>query len=332
MFKKVCFIFFSVICVFSVHAADLNGDDIVNVQDLVIVANALGETSEGSRADINDDGVVNILDLVLVANAFGDISESVPDGMVRIPAGEVAIGLSESQLQRYKRQYLPSIPVDVEWFTGKVGPYANALPLQTVYVDAFYMDKYEVTWEQYIDFINASGYESERVTHTLEVFPDLVDRSGYFGKKPITQLSIHEMKAYAEWHGKAIPTEIEWEKAARGGLEDMSYPWGNKISKADANYNHAGILNAFNASNIAVLSSVNVGEYPPNGYGLYDMAGNVSEYVTTQWDNDSGMDRIITRGGNYRRPGFESQVWYRNYHATGLFVGTVGFRCVRRVN
>ncbi|MDE0397662.1 MAG: SUMF1/EgtB/PvdO family nonheme iron enzyme [Candidatus Poribacteria bacterium] len=256
--------------------------------------------------------------------------------MVLIPAGEVSIGLSQSQLERYKQQYPPTIPVTLEWFTvqRKAHLPATALPLQTVYVDAFYMDIHEVTWEQYLDFVNASGYESTRVTQTLKIFPDLVSRSGYFGKKPITQLTIPEMKAYAEWHGKHIPTEIEWEKAARGGLRDKNYPWGNEIDPTHANYNHAGILNVFNPdNNTPVLSLVEVGQYPANGYGLYDMAGNVSEFVTTQWDHVRGdIDDVISRGGNYRRPGFEQQNWYRNYHKTGEYTSSVGFRCVKRIN
>ena len=254
-------------------------------------------------------------------------------GMVLIPAGEATIGLSEAQFDRHKQQYPPSIPVTLEWYTVQRKPNlpAQALPEQTVYTDAFYMDIHEVTWNAYIAFTEASGYESERVNKTLSIFPDLTSKSGYFGNTPITQLTIADMKAYADFYGKQIPTEIEWEKAARGGLEDASYPWGNTIEPVHANYNHAGILNAFDANNRAVLSTVEVGQYLPNGYGLHDIAGNVSEYVVTEWDDTPhGVDKVITRGGNYRRPGYEQQIWYRNYHTTGIGFGSVGFRCVKR--
>lgn len=260
------------------------------------------------------------------------LSDGTPPDMVLIPAGEVAVGLSQNQFERHKQQYPSTIPVTLEWYTAQRKTHlpATALPLQTIHVDAFYMDTHEVTWEQYLGFVKASNYKSERVARTLKIFPDLVDRNGYFGKLPITQLSINEMKAYAEWHGKDIPTEIQWEKAARGGLDDMNYPWGNTIEPSHANYNHAGILNAFDANNRAVLLRVEGGQYPPNGYGLFDMAGNVSEYVSTQWDDDTGVDRVITRGGNYRQSGKPTQNWYRVYQATGWATGSVGFRCVKR--
>ena len=253
---------------------------------------------------------------------------STPVGMVLIPAGEVQIGLSQAQFERHVQQYPPSIPVTLEWYTvqRKAHRPATALPKQTVYVDAFYMDTHEVTWKQYLDFMDASGYESKSVLDRLQHWD--IDKD-----LPITQLTIKDMQAYADWHGKQIPTEIQWEKAARGGLEDATYPWGNTIKIDHCNANHAGLLNAKNADGEWVLYFSKAGQYPPNGYGLYDMAGNVSEYVATEWDDDTGqINDVITRGGNYRRPGYEAQTWYRNYHSTGLYTGTVGFRCVKRIN
>ena len=272
-------------------------------------------------------------DEATVHQTLNDIADIEPyTGMVLIPAGDVFIGLSQNQLDIHNQQYNVDTPLNDYTTSRNPDLPPKALTHQKVYVEAFYMDTHEVTWEQYLDFVKASGYESERATQTLKVFPDLVDRDGYFGRMPITQLSVAEMKSYAEWHGKQIPTEIEWEKAARGGLDDTSYPWGNEISPAHANYNHAGILNAFSADNTRVLSSVEGGQYPPNGYGLYDMAGNVSEYVVTDWDDDTyGLDRVITRGGNYRESGKHTQNWYRNYHTTGLYTGSVGFRCIKRL-
>ena len=246
-----------------------------------------------------------------------------PAGMVLIPAGEVQIGLSQTQLDRHNQQYHHAT---LQAFTVQRKPHlpATALPEQTFYTDAFYMDIHEVTWGQYLDFMEASGYESKSVTERLQHWD--IDKD-----LPITQLTITDMQAYADFYGKQIPTETEWEKAARGGLKDASYSWGNNIEPTHCNYNHAGHLNAMGTNGEWVLYFSKAGKYAPNGYGLYDMAGNVSEYVVTEWDaNPHGMDQVITRGGNYRGPGYEQQVWYRNYHTTGLYTGTVGFRCVKR--
>lgn len=244
-------------------------------------------------------------------------------GMVLIPAGEVTIGLSEAQLNRHNQQYHHAT---LKELTTQRKPHlpATALPQQSVYVDAFYMDIYEVTWRQYLDFMDASGYESRSVIERLQHWD--IDKD-----LPITQLTIADMQAYADFYGKQIPTEFEWEKAARGGLSDASYPWGNTIEPAHANYNHEGHLNAMGANGEWVLYFSKVGAYPPSGYGLHDIAGNVAEYVTTEWDDgETGVSAVITRGGDYRRAGYEQQVWYRNYHTTGLYIGTVGFRCVKR--
>ncbi len=84
-------------------------------------------------------------------------------------------------------------------------------------------------------------------------------------------------------------------KAARGGLEDASYPWGNTIGPSHCNYNQEGHLNALNTNGEWVSYFSKPGQYPANGFGLYDMAGDVSEYVTTDWDRDGGgVDSVIT--------------------------------------
>ena len=270
-----------------------------------------------------------------ITQTLNDITSDAYAGMVLIPAGEVWVGLSQNQLDIYNEQYNVDTTLNDHTTARNSALPSRALAHQKVHVDAFYMDKYEVTWEQHLDFARASGYESERATQTLKIFPDLVDKSGYFGKKPITQLSVAEMEAYAEFYGKQLPTEIEWEKAARGGLVDNNYPWGNQITPEDANYNHEDIRNFFipdgSGGYTAVKTTASVGQYPPNGYGLYDMAGNVAEYVDSDWnERDGSVNHVLYRGGDYRRPGYECQNWYRNYNATGRGHGTIGFRCIKR--
>jgi len=129
-------------------------------------------------------------------------------------------------------------------------------PRHQVTLDAFYMDKKEVTVGQFRAFVEDSGYNWDRPWEEIR-------RTSPSDNHPMVEVSWDDAVAYANWAGKRLPTEAEWEYAARGGLAERRYPWGNEIDAGQANY--AG-------------SSKAVGNYSPNIYGLYDMAGNVAEW------------------------------------------------------
>ena len=188
--------------------------------------------------------------------------------MVLIPAGEFQMGSDDGE--------------------------DNEKPVHTVYVDAFYMDIYEVTNAQFQQFCELTGRPLHR--HRND------GRPGY-GKsnQPVMGMGWQEAVAYCEWVGKRLPTEAEWERAARGGLEEKRYPWGDESpDKTKTNFdNHVG-------------HPTPVGSYPPNGYGLHDMAGNVEEwcydwyrpdyYQNSPKRNPQGPDsgfhsRRVLRGG-----------------------------------
>ena len=157
--------------------------------------------------------------------------------MVRIPAGSFQMGSNDGN--------------------------DNEKPVHIVYVDAFYMDKYEVTNAQYQQFVH--------VTRHLE--PHYWSNSGYNQpNQPVVGVTWHNAEAYAKWAGKRLPTEAEWEYAACGGLSSKKYPLGDLIGSSQACY-------ANNKPN-------SVGSYSANGYGLYDMAGNVWEWCSYWYDSD----------------------------------------------
>ncbi len=138
-------------------------------------------------------------------------------------------------------------------------------PVHTVYLDAFYMDVYEVTNAHYKQFMDATEHK----------VPGYWNNSNYNAPdQPVVGVSWYDAAAYCQWVGVRLPTEAEWEKAARGGLVGKKYPWGDSIDSSKVNY----------GSNVGKPTPV--GKYPPNGYGLYDMVGNVWEWCQDGYDSD----------------------------------------------
>ena len=188
------------------------------------------------------------------------ITLSVPDNMVHIPAGEFQID-NKSTTHRKPKAH-------------------------KVYIDTFYIDKYPVTNTQYKEFIEAnpkwsiqSKWKRNKLLSIYGKFHDgdylkYWDRNNYPSGKadhPVTHVSWYAAMAYAEWAGKRLPTEAEWEKAARGGLTGQKYPWGDEL-----NYSMA-----YCGNKVGVTTAV--GQYPPNNYGLHDIVGNVWEWCLDEY-------------------------------------------------
>ena len=179
-----------------------------------------------------------------------------PEGMVAIPAGEFQMGSVDPEADNDEK------------------------PVHTVYLDAFFMDKYEVTNLEYQKFVLANPqWGKGRIDGAFhdEAYLHHWNGNDYPKEKqdhPVVHVNWYAAVAYAGWVGKRLPTEAEWEYAARGGLAGKKYPWGNVIDPGQANYD----------KNVGDTTAV--GKYPPNGYGLYDMAGNVWEWCLDEYNED----------------------------------------------
>ncbi|MBC8234001.1 formylglycine-generating enzyme family protein [bacterium] len=176
-------------------------------------------------------------------------------------------------------------------------------PVHTVNLDAFYMDKYEVTVGQYKKFIQATGHRAPNWSSVSQYSPT--------DNHPIIYVSWDDAQAYCKWAGKRLPTEAEWEKAARGGLVGKKYPWGDEAPDAGGKYR--ANFDPGNYTEDGYRYCAPVGSFPPNGYGLYNMAGNVWEWCSDWYDGNyyfssprnnppgpaSGSHRVL-RGGSWR--------------------------------
>lgn len=199
-------------------------------------------------------------------------------------------------------------------------------PAHRVRLNRFLINKYEVTNAQYMAFCEATGHRK----------PEFWGMSRYrsgseYPDHPVIGVSWQDAAKYAKWSGGRLPTEAEWEYAARGGLVGKEFPNGDTISPSDGNYWHSKLG-----------GPVRVGSYKPNGYGLFDMLGNVVEWVQDYYDRDyyalspvlnpkgpdKGKFRVI-RGGGWHTGPTCNRVYFRNALPTNWLDFNVGFRCTK---
>ena len=167
---------------------------------------------------------------------------------------------------------------------------AATRPMHVVYLDAFYIDKYEVTVGQYNQFVRATRHRP---------LPDWVYRYSPTDAHPVIGVSWHDARAYAKWAGKRLPTEAEWEKAARGGLMKKNHSWGDAaLDGTQCNFADKHLRTIWDRErepndnwadenlDDGYAYTAPVGSYPPNGYGLYDVVGNVWEWCFDAYDEN----------------------------------------------
>jgi len=222
---------------------------------------------------------------------------------------------------------------------GAGNGYPEEAPVHEVTVTAFAMDRTPVTNRAYREFCEATGHERPQD-------PDWPEMPNYFEAypdHPAVNVNYRDAAAYAAWAGKRLPTEAEWEYAARGGLGGHSFPWGSEPPESShaqyATRNAPVPWRDFTAAT-GHRYTAPVGSFPANAYGLHDMAGNVWEwcanwFYTYPWqelDASSvgegwGYQRVV-RGGAFHSPAHDLRVSRRLRVHGGTGGNGVGFRCV----
>jgi formylglycine-generating enzyme required for sulfatase activity len=201
-------------------------------------------------------------------------------------------------------------------------------PAHTVYLDAFYIDIYEVTNTLYAACVNESVCESP--TDTGSETRDSYYGNSEFDHYPVIFVDWNMAKTYCEWRGARLPAEAEWEKAARG-MDERTYPWGEEVDETYANYSNQ------------IGDTTEAGDYESGKsfYGLYDMAGNVWEWVGDYYSEtyyqdspfsnplgpDSGQEHVL-RGGSWYDASFLIRTASRLKEPESVG-NNFGFRCAR---
>lgn len=274
--------------------------------------------------------------------------------MVLIPSGEFQMGSSADEIKqiwtkikeirarisRERYEQAKAHGMEFPMPAMSLRPYNDAfddeIPRHTVYLDAYYIDKYEVTNAQYRKFVEATGHREPKYWNEPERNQP---------NQPVVGVSWHDAMAYAVWAGKRLPTEAEWEYAARGGLVGKRYPWGDQApdeTKMQRRGDYAAP----------------VGSYAPNGYGLFDMVGSVLEWCLDEYQanayqpnfrsirsknnpfvggdvesvvrNYKGVEtERVWRGGTWDGVFYHLRVADRNGEEPAAMTFLIGFRCAK---
>lgn len=230
------------------------------------------------------------------------------EDMVTIPAGSFTMGRTKMTPDD-KTTMRPHVLLD-------------DTPARTVMMPAFQMDRHEVTNSLYAEFVRATKRAHPRHWVAGSFAPETANH-------PVYNVNWADARDFCAWQGKRLPTEAEWERAARGGLEPQDYPNGDRITKSDARFDVGG-------------GPGPVGQFEPNGFGLYDMAGNMAEWTADWFEHDyykqgvnenpsgpaTGHYKVI-RGGAWSDPAKRVTVFFRNWVRPEQKSPNIGIRCAK---
>ncbi|RHW30338.1 MULTISPECIES: formylglycine-generating enzyme family protein [Oceanobacillus] len=243
-------------------------------------------------------------------------------------------------------------------------------PVRNVKVEPFYIDNHTVTNKEFKQFVEETNYQTVAekfgwsfVFHEFLTLEQLNNekqlqnvpwwyavRDAFWYQPegsgstieqrldhPVLHVSWHDANTFCEWAGKRLPTEIEWEFAARGGLEQKKYPWGDELTPDEKHYCNIwqGKFPQYNSKEDGYLGTAPAKSFPPNNYGLYNMSGNVWEWCSDWFNKDiEHSTQKSMRGGSYlchKSYCNRYRVAARSSNTMDSSSGNIGFRCVSDV-
>lgn len=251
-------------------------------------------------------------------------ADPAPAGMVKVPGGEVTFKVTGIEIEGYNWE---GLDFQYPWEKSPRRGHQHRLT-----VHSFYIDKYPVTNAEFKKFVDSAHYHPRDDHNFLRDWKDGAPQAGW-ENKPVTWVSLEDVRAYAAWAGKRLPHEWEWQYAAQGS-DGRLYPWGNT-------WNDAAVPAPVKGRNLTSPAAVDAHPAGASPFGVMDLVGNVWQWTDEFVDEHTRAAAL--RGGSYYQP--QGSIWYfpQAYKLTehGKYLlmapskdraGTLGFRCVRDAN